>query len=219
MDEAKKRELLSKVPKHLRATKRTNVFDYLEDKIESIILQAETIKELNDEIIIGFTNQLPVCDKVFKARFDRWDKNPADMELLQKVKENIKSFGADYEKYNTEFRKEMKTVDDASKTLYKSMESASSLFDDILRSETKTITVEQANDMMKQARRIVRQQEELITQLRIVQVIQYNFNTERMKWANIIIGLTESSASVEKTAKKQQHLILFNGSNRSRHPM
>ncbi|XP_031629542.1 uncharacterized protein LOC116344865 [Contarinia nasturtii] len=202
MDATKMSQVLAKVPESMTIN-GTNARKYISDIIGSInIHQIETIKELNDDICLGFSNQLPNYDKDFNNWYQKWNQKPVDKKHLQKIEQNRKMLGKVFEDFCGMFRNGMKTVNDANVILNKYINLGQTSFDGIKKLKNSRDTMKAIDDLVPILQIILKQQEELIKSLGYVQSTLYLYNGQRSKWLDFLINLRDSPFSNRQSIRQ-----------------
>ncbi|XP_031623351.1 uncharacterized protein LOC116340807 [Contarinia nasturtii] len=200
----KMEEVLKKVPKN----KKINGIDaqkFLYQEIMSIN-QTQTSK-------MSFSN-LNICggiefkiqteyDKFFEESYEQWNKDPIKSDLVERVENAAASMESGYKAFQFKFDADMKSAEDLRKTIQTDLNAVKSLFEELLNSKPAQAT--KIFDKVKPLiLRITTQQLQLIALLKKVSDLLQQYNIERVKWADVIVGIRKAP-----TAPRKQLLKVF----------
>lgn len=215
MHRARKMQMLEKVPEDM-IIDEASAYKYLRDKINSINNeQADIIKTTIGKIDrrIGFEPHT-MKDTKFDEYYRQWECKPARKKHIQQVERSIKSMASEFQVLNEEFNEIMVEVNAARDCLEELRIVVDQSFNKLLNStkpeQAKRIIISEIKPMLNL---IHKHQKDLGDKLKQVMAILKDYNTQRLLWAQFLIGMRSELTSQLEQVKPAEPSVTGDGKN------
>lgn len=191
MHRTRKMKMLEKVPKDMIIDEE-NAYNYLRNKINAINNEQKdiiktTLGKINRRIVF---EPHTLKDDKFDEYYRQWECKPARKKHIQRVECSIKLMASEFQKLNEEFNEIMAEVNTARECLEELRIAVDHSFNKLLNStkpkQAERIIISEIKPMLNI---IHKQQKDLGEKLKFVTEILTDYNTQRLIWAQFLIGM------------------------------
>lgn len=157
--------------------------------------QTTIIPKLNEEICSFMAFKSVNKYDNFIGSFEQWVHKSTDTKHVQQVENNLESMKSKFNEFHQKFNYFMITADKLRASIKTDIASVNSLYENLSKTrESKTVAqmtekVEWITDI------VVYEQTNLIATLRNVICVLFNYNEQRITWAEFLIGMRNSPTS------------------------